>query len=172
MSPEQAATTAAIARLSAEMRDDRGAMRRRLADLDDAEARLAKSPDDTAARALLAWALHGWYTALESLLERVARQIDAEVPTGDRWHRALLAQVSVEVPGVRPPVLAGTSRRDLEELLAMRHFLRHAYGSDLDGAKLTAQAARLRAVAPSVDAALDAFDGFLGDTMREAGLRE
>ena len=168
MSPEQAGATAALARLAGEIADDRAAMRRRRADLDDAELRLARQPGDTAAIALLAWALHGWYTALESVLERIARQLDAEVPGGDRWHRALLAQASVDVPGVRPAVIDHASRLHLEELLAMRYFLRHAYGADLDARKLGEQASRLRDVAPAIDAAFDAFDRFLKDALAAA----
>ncbi len=161
MSPEQAGVAAAIARLRGEMADDRAAMARRRADLDEALRRLRLEPADAAALALEAWALHGWYTALESLLERVARQLDAEVPAGERWHRELLAQATVEVPGVRPAVLPRTTRHALEELLAMRHFLRHAYGTDLDGRRLAAQAERLRDASPAVEEALDSFDQFL-----------
>jgi hypothetical protein len=101
MSPEQAGVAAALARLRGEMADDRVAMARRRSDLGEALRRLAHDPSDLAAIALEAWALHGWYTALESLIERVARQLDAEVPAGDRWHRELLAQATVDVLGVR-----------------------------------------------------------------------
>lgn len=161
MSPEQAGAAAALARLRGEIADDRAAMARRRADLDDAWRRLATTPNDTAAIALQAWALHGWYTELESLLERVARQLDAEVPEGDRWHRELLAQMAVDVPGLRPAVLPRALLSDLHERLSLRHFLRHAYGADLDAAKLDAQATRLRGVATAVEAALDDFGRFL-----------
>jgi hypothetical protein len=161
MSPEQAGATAALARLRGEIASDRRAMDRRAADLDEAERRLAGSPADPAALALEAWAVQGWYTALELLLERVARQLDCEVPTGDRWHRELLAQATVEVPGVRPAVVPVALRADLEELLAARHFLRHAYGLELDPPKLAAQAARLRAVAIPLQQSLDVFVAFL-----------
>ena len=161
MSPEQTSAAAALARLRAEIRDDRAAMTRRRDDLEEADRRLETSPRDPAAIALAAWALHGWYTALESLLERVARQLDAAVPTGDRWHRELLVQATVEVPGVRPAVLPAETRSALVELLGLRHFLRHAYGADLDPARLAAQAARLRAISADIDAALERFDAFL-----------
>jgi ribonuclease HepT-like protein len=168
MSPDQAGAVAALARLRGEMADDRAAMARRKSDLDEALRRLALAPTDPAAIALEAWSLHGWYTALESLLERVARQLDAEVPEGERWHRELLAQATVDVPGVRPAVLPRATRADLEELLGMRHFLRHAYGAELDGRRLAAQAERLRDVAPAVEQALDAFDAFLAGAIDAA----
>jgi hypothetical protein len=169
MSPEKAGTIAALARLAGEIDEDRAAMRRRRADLDEAERRLGPSPSDPAALAFVAWSLHGWYTALETLLERVARQLDAEVPAGPQWHRDLLAQACVAVPKVRPAVLDARHRRDLEELLGMRHFLRHAYGADLDTKKLGEHAARLRAVDGPVQTSLDAFVRFLADAMDAAG---
>jgi hypothetical protein len=159
MSPEQAASAAALARLRGEIGDDRAAMRRRAADLDDADARLLRAPGDAAALALAAWAIHGWYTALETLLERIARQLDCAA--GDRWHRELLAQCVVDVPGLRPAVIPRETRADLEALLAFRHFVRHAYGVELHADKLAVEGKRLRAVAPSVTQALDAFDTFL-----------
>jgi hypothetical protein len=48
---------------------------------------------------LLAVNLHGWYTALETALERVARLLDQTVPAGNTWHVDLLAQMQVEIPG-------------------------------------------------------------------------
>lgn len=168
MSPEQASAAAAIARLRGEIADDRAAMARRVGDLDEALRRLAPSPRDPAAIALEAWALHGWYTALESLLERVARQLDATVPAGERWHRELLTQAMVEVPGLRPAVLPRVLRPDLDELLALRHWLRHAYGADLDAARLATQAHRLRAIAAATTMALDEFDAFLAGALDAA----
>jgi hypothetical protein len=52
MSPEQAASAAALARLREEMKEDRAAMARRIRDLDEAEARLQRSAGDPAAMAL------------------------------------------------------------------------------------------------------------------------
>jgi hypothetical protein len=82
--------------------------------------------------------------------------------------RSLLAQATVDVPGVRPAVLPRATRADLEELLGMRHFLRHAYGAELDGRRLAAQAERLHDVAPAVEQALDAFDAFLAGAIDAA----
>jgi hypothetical protein len=159
---------AALARLRGEIAADRQGMARRALDLDEAERRLVAQPGDSAALALAAWAIHGWYTALESIFERVARQIDAEVPTGDRWHRALLAQASVDVPGVRPAVVPNDLRADLEDLLAARHFLRHAYGAELDARRLAENGARIRAIGPGVEHSLGELERFLAKAIAEA----
>jgi hypothetical protein len=51
---------------------------------------------------LVAVNLHGWYTAAETAYERVARLLDQVVPEGPGWHADLLAQMRIEVPGLRP----------------------------------------------------------------------
>lgn len=35
--------------------------------------------------------LHSFYTAVERILEDIAREIDESVPSGPEWHRDLLA---------------------------------------------------------------------------------
>ena len=70
------------------------------------------------------------------------------------------------MPGVRPPVLPEATRRPLLALLAFRHFFRHAYAVELDPARLRDDVDRLKAVAPGVDAALDAVDDFLAEALR------
>lgn len=46
--------------------------------------------------------LHGLYTGMERIFERIAVTVDGSKPKGENWHKALLQQVSNEVPGVRP----------------------------------------------------------------------
>ena len=83
------------------------------------------------------------------------------VPSGDRRHRELLAQATVEVPGLRPAIVSRALRSDLEEMLALRHFLRHGYDSDLDADRLAIQADRLGTILPIVNQGLDRFVTFL-----------
>ncbi|MBI2388507.1 MAG: hypothetical protein HYV09_02720 [Deltaproteobacteria bacterium] len=158
--PERAAI-AALSRLRGEIAEDRASMTRCAADADQARARLLLTPDDHAVLALAAVSLHGWYTALEAVLERVARQLDGGVPAGHRWHREILTQLSVEVPTVRPAVLPSALTQHLADLLAFRHFFRHAYGVLLDGVRLEGKLRVLASVGPQVDEALDRFDTFL-----------
>jgi hypothetical protein len=112
----------------------------------------------------LAIGLHGWYTGLETALERIARAIDQRVPTGENWHRNLLSQASAEVPGVRPAVLPRWLHVDLGELLEFRHFFRHAYGVNLDLGRLQDNVDRLLRVWPDVAGAFGGFDEFLRAT--------
>jgi hypothetical protein len=158
---EDRGAVALVARLRREIDDDRALLARCLRDGQLARERLTATPDDPAALALAAVALHGWYTGLESILERIARQLDREVPEGDRWHRELLAQASAEIPRVRPPVLPREVVPELRELLSFRHFFRHAYGIVLDPVRIDANLVRLARIEPAVGAALDWFNAFL-----------
>jgi hypothetical protein len=87
--------------------------------------------------------LHAYYTALETLLERVARLVDEELPTGATWHRDLLLQMRLELPGVRPAVLPAETIAELDELRKFRHFFRNAYVLDLDAGKTLGHAERV-----------------------------
>ncbi len=66
-----------------ELRDTEG--------IQDANGRRSDPKDDAAARAFLAVQLHNYYTAMEKVLERILRVVDGVIPTGDSWHRELLA---------------------------------------------------------------------------------
>jgi len=166
MAPEERGSIALLARLRSEIAGDRGALTRCLRKLEQAEARLQAGTDDVFALEVAAVALHGWYTGLEAISERVARQLDGLAPTGDRWHRDLISQCSTEVPGVRPALLPPELLPDFHALLSFRHFFRHAYGVELDATRVRAEAARLWAIIDGVDHALDAFDAFLGATIK------
>ncbi len=163
MTDDERASAVRLARLRAELAADRALMASCLADAHMAIARLATNAEDRAVAALAAVALHGWYTGLECALERVARQLDGDVPTGARWHRELLTQMSIDVPQVRPAILPAGALPLLTELLGFRQLFRHAYGVVLETPQLDARLATLTRVATDVDAALTAFDAFLVD---------
>lgn len=160
MSPDERGAVGAIARLRREIAHDRQALTAHHDDAAGVFARWSADPPQ-GDRAIVAVALHGWYTALEAILERIARSLDDEVPTGDAWHRDLLFQATAEVPNIRPAVIPPELTDDLLELLGFRHFFRHGYAVALDPPRLQRNLARLAGVAAQVDAALDAFDQFL-----------
>jgi len=49
--------------------------------------------------------LHDFYVAAEKAFEVVARELDEKVPVGGDWHRRLLEQMTLAIPGVRPALL-------------------------------------------------------------------
>lgn len=169
MGPDARATAASLARLLAEIRADRKGLTARLKDSREAQRRLNRDPKDPGAQAMAGVALHAWFTGFEAILERVARELDGAVPSGDRWHRDLLYQASADVPGLRQGVFDSTDVHELTLLLAFRHFFRHAYAVEFDSVRLGEELVRLQSVAPRVDAALDRFEAFLSSAMAAAG---
>jgi hypothetical protein len=122
-------------------------------------APLTASPRATLAQ--VAVALHHAYGAVESALARISRLLEDSPPEGPDWHQNLLSGMALDVEGVRPAVLSGTALAALRRLLGFRHFFRHAYAVDLDGARLE----ELRQVAVSshaiVQSDLRRFDATL-----------
>ncbi|MEA3210448.1 MAG: hypothetical protein QOE70_3505 [Chthoniobacter sp.] len=79
-----------------------------------------------------AMVLHHLYIALEHSFERIARTCDGFVAEQPRWHRDLASRMFLDLPGGRPAVLSPELRTTLDELLAFRHFVRHAYDVALE----------------------------------------
>ena len=80
--------------------------------------------------------LHSFYNGLERIFVAVVRELDPVFPSGERWHRDLLEQVSKEIPEKRPAILSEQTRDLLEEFLAFRHLLRSLYAFELDAERL------------------------------------
>lgn len=153
---------ARLARLRDELEIDRAALNARAAET----ASLLAEPALSRERVIvLAVNLHGYYTALEALFERVARLLDESVPVGPTWHVDLVAQMQTDVPSLRPPVVPPSAAGSLHALRKFRHFFRNAYVLELDEQKTRAQAETLVAVHASVSASLDAFRAHLLATL-------
>lgn len=167
MSPDARAALTALSLLRTEFQANRQGMERRFLELSGLLGRWEMARTEYPWQVVAAVALHAWFTALESALERVGRTLDRTVPAGPRSHVTLLAQCAVEVPGVRPALYAAEHLRDLEELLKFRHFFRHAYDVQLDPVLLEAEARRVARLHPQLSASLDAFDQFLAKAIED-----
>ena len=143
---------ARLARLRAELDVDLWALDARDAEVREILARWGEAGLFRAELVLVAVNLHGWYTALETLLERIARLLDDAVPEGPTWHADLLGQAAVELPTLRPAAIPTAALQDLHSLRRFRHFFRNAYVLDLDHALVRAQADILARSHPSVRA--------------------
>ena len=80
--------------------------------------------------------LHSFYNGLERIFVVIARHLDTVFPSGDRWHRNLLEQMSREVSGERPAVLSARTLELLDDFLAFRHLIRSLYAFELDVERL------------------------------------
>lgn len=105
--------------------------------------------------------LHSFYTAIERILEDIARDVDGALPTGSQWHRDLLVQMSAEFPDVRPAVLQRSSRLCLNEYRALRHVIRNVYTFNLKPSRLQELVTMLPSCYQSLVQDLETFCRFL-----------
>jgi hypothetical protein len=131
MSPEGTESVRRLRALSADVEADAGALQGLARDLSDATGPGGAALPAKARAAVIAVALHNYYGAAESLLARIARVLDNDLPAGSEWHRELLDRMGRELPDVRPAVLSVASLKLLRRLLGFRHFFRHAYAVQL-----------------------------------------
>jgi hypothetical protein len=79
----------------------------------------------------LALKLHNFYTSCERIFERIAGDINGNVPHSLDWHKRLLKNMTLDIKGLRPPVLNRSTEKLLEEYLKFRHLVRNIYGFEL-----------------------------------------
>ena len=86
----------------------------------------ARTEPSMVERAALGSVLHSFYTGLEGIFLTVAKRVDEQVPSGDRWHRNLLNQVAAATER-RTALISKETKESLQTYLAFRHFFRQAY---------------------------------------------
>ena len=125
---------------------------------------LATKEMDHGTNALVAVSLHHWYSALESIWERIARAFEGLPERDERWHQDLLHVMTLPIEAVRPAVIRAELGSDLREILGFRHFFRHAYVVSFDRERLERAALALTRAHPAVSEDLDRF----AETIRRA----
>ena len=105
--------------------------------------------------------LHGFYAGVERIFLQVASGLEQSTPSGSDWHRELLRQMTVDLPGIRPPVLSAEEAHTLGEFLRFRRVVRSVYSFNLDPERAERLADNLRPVWREVGAQLLAFVVFL-----------
>ncbi|MGM0576101.1 MAG: hypothetical protein ACQEXJ_10270 [Myxococcota bacterium] len=153
--------TRRLRKLIAELNADRDAVASLAAEVASLAER-SRGQDDPAVHAALAFRLEQLYTAIESMLRRVAATIDGDWPGGSDWHVQLLKDMTLSIAEVRPAVLSSATAGYLRRLLALRHFLRQAYAVALDPEQLRDRARDAREATRGFDDDLDRFVEFLG----------
>lgn len=86
----------------------------------------------------VAYQVHNIYCAAEDLLKLVAHAFENQIGAGGEWHRTLLLRLSQPVQGVRPLLISEETFTVMNALRGFRHFVRHAYGADIEIAQLQA----------------------------------
>ena len=80
--------------------------------------------------------LHDFYNACERIFELIAHRINGGIAAEQRWHKKLLYQMTMNIEGVRPPVISKKLAAELDEYLAFRHLFRNIYGFELESERL------------------------------------
>jgi hypothetical protein len=107
--------------------------------------------------------LHSFYNGLESIFLLIAKRIDGHIPTGEKWHRQLLLQMTQTVTQ-RQHVITMELAHDLESYLGFRHFYRHSYSFFLDWGQLEKLVAPVHRVWSQAKIELNAFIDHLSST--------
>ena len=84
---------------------------------------------------ILGSVLHSFYNGLENIFEIIAKNIDGNVPNGNKSHQELLHQMASE-NSTRNEVLNEDLYLKLREYATFRHFYRHAYSFQLNWEKM------------------------------------
>lgn len=105
--------------------------------------------------------LHDFYAALERIFHYIASHLEQSVPSDGEWHRELLRQMNVEVPGVRPTVLSVESVWALDEYLRFRHVVRNVYTFNFDPERIERLVGQIRPCFEQVRSDLLAFASFV-----------
>jgi hypothetical protein len=105
--------------------------------------------------------LHGWYAGVERLFEIIALQLDGSLPKGEAWHRDLLGQMTLDLPGLRPPVISAAVAQLLDEYRRFRHVVRNIYAESLDPLRVGELVEKLPALWDRLKSELIGFTDFL-----------
>ena len=84
----------------------------------------------------VAFDLHSFYQGVERIFEAIAKSIDRTVPSGDRGHRSILAQMTEEIPEIRPAVISEETRTALDNYRTFRHLARNIYTFNLEAKRI------------------------------------
>ena len=84
---------------------------------------------------ILGSVLHSFYNGLENIFEIIAKNIDGNVPSGNKSHQELLHQMASENSS-RNEIVNEELYLKLREYATFRHFYRHTYSFQLDWDKM------------------------------------
>ena len=110
--------------------------------------------------------LHDFYTAIEKIFRRIAEEFDGGLPQGESWHKELLENMNLELEGIRPTVIGGKLKQDLDEYLRFRHVFRNIYGFQLHPKRLKELVQNFDAVSSDFMNSLQQFILFIGTLAR------
>lgn len=115
----------------------------------------------------VAYYLHVIYGMFENLFRRVATAFGNQIADQDQWHSQLLRRMTLDVSGVRPPLISPDLYESLDELRRFRHLFRNAYVISFDPDRLAIVLKHARLIEPLFQHDIEEFLAFL-ESMLEA----
>jgi len=109
----------------------------------------------------IALSLQHYYTSLETSFKRIAKELDGDLPTGEKWHLDLLEQMAIAIKDVRPALLNDKERKKLDKLRRFRHVVRHGYEYELDWDQIKPLVKEMNKVNSSLKDSFSNFEEFL-----------
>lgn len=107
---------------------------------------------------ILGSVLHSFYNGLENIFEIIAKNIDKELPTGNKSHQKLLQQIANK-NDYRDELFNEQLYIKLKEYATFRHFYRHAYSFQLNWEKMKPLIDNIDYVWDEVKLSLNSFLG-------------
>ena len=101
--------------------------------------------------------LHDLYNGIERVFGWIAEGLDGGLPRGDAGRQRLLRSMTLEIRGVRPPVIAPELEIQLRDFLGFRQVFRTICGDELDPERLARLEARLPRVLDDFETQIRAF---------------
>ena len=78
-----------------------------------------------------AMVLQSFYSGIENILTLIFKHYDGQLPNSNKWHMEILEKAFISDKN-RKNIFSSGSQIKLEEYLKFRHFVRHAYGFQLE----------------------------------------
>lgn len=130
------------------------------------EALAAAAAGERTALWAIAGRLMSFYTGCEAVLSRAVERFEGLPASGVDSHVRLLQAATLDITGVRPPIIRESTSRALDPYRAFRHFFRHGYGVELEWPRMEAKVRGVRSVHDAFAADISAFRGFLDSAAR------
>jgi hypothetical protein len=105
--------------------------------------------------------LHSFYSGIEKIFKLIAKEADENIPDGQNWHEELLAQMSLDITGIRPPVISGKLKNNLQDYRSFRHLIRNIYTYNINPEKIKPLMELLPSLLKDIDKELKLFSKFL-----------
>lgn len=110
--------------------------------------------------------LHDLYSVMEKALTKIAKDLNGGVPQGEDWHRRLLDQMAMDLPGIRPAVISKEFIQHVKPYLGFRHIFRNLYAPQLEWDRMQPLITDARAVSHRFAREMKFFQRFLRSAAR------